>query len=106
MRSLTARSPARRSNAHASRAAARLHDDLGDPATGAAWSIISYILSGILFWGGLGWLLDRWLIDPTGDTKLFTPIGVIVGTAAGAYLGYMRYLQVTRPQMTQAVREP
>ena len=102
MRSLTVRPPARTPSARAAgTGSAGLHDDLGDPATGAAWSIISYILSGILFWGGLGWLLDRWLIDPTGDTKLFTPIGVIVGTAAGAYLGYMRYLQVTR-----AVREP
>lgn len=73
-----------------------LHLDLSDPASGAAWSIISYILSGILFWGFLGWLLDRWMFD-SADTRLFVPIGVLVGTAAGGYLGYMRFLQQTSP---------
>jgi ATP synthase protein I len=72
------------------------HDDLADPGSSAAWSIISYILSGILFWGGLGWLLDNWLFDP--DTSVFLPCGVLVGTAAGGYLGYMRFLQLTQPR--------
>lgn len=72
------------------------HDDLAAPGSSAAWSIISYILSGILFWGGLGWLLDNWLFD--ADTSVFLPCGVLVGTAAGGYLGYMRFLQLTQPR--------
>lgn len=77
----------------------RLHDNLGDPSANAAWSIISYILSGILFWGALGWLLDRWLFDGGADdstTVVFLPIGVLLGAAAGGYLGYQRYLHQTQ----------
>ena len=29
--------------------------------TGAVWSIPSYIISGMAVYGGVGWLLDRWL---------------------------------------------
>ncbi len=52
----------------------------------AAWSIPSYILSGMAVYGGLGWLLDRWL----GTSALF-PIGVLVGLALALYLVYHRY---------------
>jgi ATP synthase protein I len=55
-------------------------------AATAAWSVSSYLLSGMLVYGGLGWLLDRW----TGHDSLFTPIGVIVGLAAGLYLSIAR----------------
>jgi F0F1-type ATP synthase assembly protein I len=50
------------------------------------WSIVSYLLSGILVWGGVGWLLDRWL-----ETEaLFTVVGILGGCALGIYLGYVR----------------
>ena len=52
-------------------------------------ALISYLISGILVYGGLGWLLDRWL----GFESLFFPIGVVLGVAAGGYLGYMRFLR-------------
>ena len=52
-------------------------------------ALISYLISGIVVYGGLGWLLDRWL----GFTSLFLPIGVVLGVAAGGYLGYMRFLR-------------
>lgn len=71
-----------------------------DSGPDAAWSIISYILSGILFWGLLGWWLDGLVFDPSSDTTLFLPTGVLIGTAAGGYLGYMRFLQRTqRPDL-------
>jgi hypothetical protein len=67
--------------------------DLADPAANAAWSIVSYVLSGIVFWGVIGWLLDRWLLDQaTTGRVVFLPIGVVLGAAAGGYLGYMRFL--------------
>jgi len=28
---------------------------------GAAWTILGYLLSGPLFWGGVGYGLDTWL---------------------------------------------
>ncbi len=47
-----------------------------------AWSIISYLLSGMLVWGGLGWLADRWL----GKESVFLPIGLLFGITAAMYL--------------------
>ncbi|WP_067910631.1 AtpZ/AtpI family protein [Actinomadura rubrobrunea] len=52
----------------------------------AAWSIPSYLLSGMAVYGGLGWLLDRWL-----GTSALLPIGVVVGLALALYLVYHRY---------------
>lgn len=54
--------------------------------TNAAWSIPSYILSGMAVYGGVGWLLDRWL----GLSALF-PIGILVGLGLALYLVYHRY---------------
>ncbi len=51
-----------------------------------AWSIPSYILSGMLAYGGIGWLLDRWL----GIGALF-PIGLVFGLLFAMYLIYLRH---------------
>jgi F0F1-type ATP synthase assembly protein I len=53
----------------------------------AAWSITSYLLSGMLVWGGVGWLLDRW----THHEAVFFPIGLVVGIVAALYLVHIRY---------------
>jgi len=50
-------------------------------------TISAYLLSGLLFWGGIGFLVD-WL---AGTPKVFTAIGMIVGAASGIYLIYLRY---------------
>jgi len=55
-------------------------------ATHLAWSITSYLISGMLVYGGLGALVDRW----TGHTSLFAPIGVVAGLAAALYLAIAR----------------
>lgn len=44
------------------------------------------LLSGILVWGGAGWLVDRWLDTP----HWFFGFGVMLGFAAGLYLVWMR----------------
>ncbi len=49
--------------------------------------ISAYLLSALLVWGGIGFLID-WL---AGTGKVFTAIGMIVGAAAGVYLIYLRY---------------
>jgi F0F1-type ATP synthase assembly protein I len=51
-----------------------------------AWSIVTYLVSGVIAWGGLGWLLDRWL-----DTQVFVPIGALVGFAGAFYLIIRRH---------------
>lgn len=44
------------------------------------------MMSGILLWGGLGWLLDGWLHTP----HWFFGFGVMLGFAAGLYLVWLR----------------
>jgi hypothetical protein len=58
----------------------------------AGWSmgfgISIYLLSAILLWGGLGFLVDGWLGN---ERKVFAAIGMVVGAGAGIYLIYLRY---------------
>lgn len=51
-----------------------------------AWAVISYLLAGVIFYGGIGWLLDRWL-----GTNGFVAGGIVVGAAAGVWLVWLRY---------------
>lgn len=48
--------------------------------------VLSILISGLAFYGVLGWLLDRWL-----QTSWGLPVGIIVGAAAGVYLVIARY---------------
>jgi F0F1-type ATP synthase assembly protein I len=62
-------------------------DDQGHQSfTNAAWSIPSYVLSGMAVYGGLGWLLDRWW----GTSAMF-PVGILAGLGLALYLIYHRY---------------
>lgn len=48
------------------------------------------LIAGILTWGGLGWLVDRWLeVAPWGII-----IGGMIGYAAGLYLVILRSRQM------------
>jgi ATP synthase protein I len=53
----------------------------------AAWSITSYLLSGMLVYGGLGWLIDKLV----GTSGVFLPIGLIGGMFASLWLVYIRF---------------
>ncbi|HUW88813.1 MAG: AtpZ/AtpI family protein [Candidatus Nanopelagicaceae bacterium] len=53
---------------------------------GAAWSIFGYLLSGLLFWGGAGYFLDRWL-----NTRYFLLGGLLLGVSAAIYLIWLRF---------------
>ena len=67
----------------------RKDDDPQPPLnSGAGMSVISYLIGGMLVWGGIGWLVDRWFFDIDG---LATGIGAVVGAAAGVYLIARRY---------------
>ena len=46
------------------------------------WTAVSYLVGGMLVWGFVGWLVDRWL-DTDG---IATAIGVVLGAAGGVYL--------------------
>jgi ATP synthase protein I len=50
------------------------------------WSIIGTLVAGVLAWGGIGWLLDRWL-----GTSYLVAVGIIVGMAGAFYLIIKRH---------------
>jgi F0F1-type ATP synthase assembly protein I len=50
------------------------------------WSVIGTLVAGVLAWGGIGWLLDRWL-----GTRFLVAVGIIVGMAGAFYLIIKRY---------------
>jgi F0F1-type ATP synthase assembly protein I len=50
-------------------------------------TISAYLLSALIVWGGVGWLIDHL----AGTGKVFTAIGMVVGAAAGIYLIYLKY---------------
>jgi ATP synthase protein I len=52
----------------------------------ALWSIFGYLLSGLIFWGGVGWALDHWL-----GTSYLLLVGLLVGMGASLYLVWLRF---------------
>jgi len=63
--------------------------DRGEAWRGAnqAWDVIGLLLAGIIVWGGVGWLLDRWF----GFHDLFLPIGMVLGVGIAIWLIYLRH---------------
>lgn len=61
-----------------------------------AWDIVAYLLSGMLLWGGAGWLLDRWL-----GLEVFLPVGLLVGTGLALFIVYLRYGRAPDPPDAQ-----
>ncbi|MDR1214106.1 MAG: hypothetical protein LBK54_08515 [Propionibacteriaceae bacterium] len=53
---------------------------------GDGFTALSYILSGLLLYGGLGWLADHFC-----GTGLFLPIGLIGGLALGVFMVIRRF---------------
>ena len=47
---------------------------------------LSYILAGLILYGGLGWVGDNYL-----NTKWLLPVGLILGLASSIYLIIKRY---------------
>jgi len=52
----------------------------------AMWSIFGYLLSGLVFWGGVGYGLGKWL-----NNEMFTLIGLLVGISGAIYLVWLRF---------------
>lgn len=48
--------------------------------------VVGYLLAGPLFYGAIGWGLDRWL-----GTSFLLPIGILGGVALSLYLIWFRY---------------
>ncbi|GIM91511.1 hypothetical protein Ato02nite_033040 [Paractinoplanes toevensis] len=58
-------------------------DDADNPPdTGMGMTAVAYLISGMLVWGGIGWLVDRWV----GTSGIFAGIGAVLGIGGGVYL--------------------
>lgn len=55
---------------------------------GAFWSIIAYLISGLVFWGGAGAIADHFF-----HTHIFFLIGALVGMSAGLWLIWLRFIR-------------
>jgi len=49
---------------------------------GMGMTALSYLISGLVVWGGIGLLVDHWV----GTRGIFAGIGSVVGIACGVYL--------------------
>jgi ATP synthase protein I len=58
-----------------------------------AITISSSLMAGVLVYGGLGWLLSRWL----GHESLFIAGGVLLGVGLSLYLVNARLRQLPEP---------
>lgn len=56
--------------------------DSVSPHGADGWAIVSLLLSGILLWGGIGWIADA-LLD---FDALFLPIGMVLGMVGAIYV--------------------
>ena len=62
--------------------APREDDGPPPPNSNGGYVAISYLIGGMVVWGGVGWLVDQWL----GTSGIAMGIGAVVGGAAGVYL--------------------
>ena len=56
------------------------------------WGITGTMLSGIIVWGGVGLLLDRWW-----GTRFVALIGVLLGLGVAIYIVVMKYAPPVPP---------
>ncbi len=52
----------------------------------ALWTIVGYLTSGLIIWGGIGWGLDNWF-----NTDFLVVIGMLTGLVASLYVVWLRF---------------
>lgn len=50
------------------------------------WTLAAELLTATFLWGGIGWLVDRWL----GTGPVIMALGFVLGNALGIYLIWLR----------------
>jgi hypothetical protein len=54
---------------------------------GTGYTVVSYLLGGLIAYGGIGWLIGRW----TGLTHILLPAGMLFGLAVSTGWVIYRY---------------
>lgn len=57
-----------------------------EPPAGDPWHAFGYLVSGVVIYGLLGWLADRWL-----GTSFLVVLGILLGTGFGIYMTFVRF---------------
>ena len=68
---------------------AQHHDssaERSDSPAGDPWHAFGYLVAGVLFYGVVGWALDRWL-----GTSFLVVIGILFGAVLGIYMTFARF---------------
>ncbi len=55
--------------------------------------VLAHLFSGFIFYGVVGWLLDRWL-----ETSFLLPLGMVLGLGLGVFAVIAKFGRVTGPQ--------
>jgi ATP synthase protein I len=55
------------------------------------WKVFSSMIAGMVFYGGLGWLIGHWTRIP-----ILFPLGMILGIVLSVLLVIFRYTRTTR----------
>lgn len=61
-------------------------NDPDEPPRGDPWHAFGYLTAGVLFYGGIGWALDRWL-----GTWFLVVVGILLGAGLGIYMTFARF---------------
>ena len=64
-----------------------MHPALEPAGEHVAHSAIGSLVGGVVVWGAVGLLLDRWL----GTGRVLTAVGVVVGSLVGFLIVYLRF---------------
>ncbi|MGN6792191.1 MAG: AtpZ/AtpI family protein [Streptosporangiaceae bacterium] len=59
---------------------------MADDSQNAGWLIFGYLISGMAFYGGLGWLIGHFT-----HVALLFPIGALLGLGVGIFAIYYKY---------------
>ena len=63
------------------------------PRGGDPWHAHGYLVAGVLVYGLLGWVADRWL-----GTSFLVVIGILLGAGFGIYMTIARFDALPRRQ--------
>ncbi|MGA8461536.1 MAG: hypothetical protein WB800_39505 [Streptosporangiaceae bacterium] len=61
------------------------------PREGTGWAIVSYLIGGMLLYGGIGWLVGRWT-----HIEALTGVGIVVGIGLSLALIIYRFTRPSR----------
>ena len=72
----------------------RQSDDAQEESpTGDPWLAFGYLVAGVLLYGFVGWLLDRWW-----GTRFMVVIGILIGAALAIFQTFARFRAPADPQ--------